>query len=326
MMTRSRSSPNRIGFTLIELLVVIAIIAVLIALLLPAVQQAREAARRSQCKNNLKQIGLAMHNYEESFKIFPPGVITVGSWNNCTTMSNGVAKPNNDTRAWGWGVFLFPNLDQAPLYEQLRPDGCRMPNANTSYGGALLLQTALPAFRCPSDTGDQINQMHQDYSTSNYVIDGEIGFVNSKIGLRDITDGASNTFFHAERSLDRNAAGRRYPGAIVFGRSNVTDAGFYFRPHPPINYRPTPFTSATSASAGDPTCVRHVVSSQHAGGAHFLMGDGVVRFVSENIATNPTVYDPAGTACVATNPNQGGTGFVYQNLYYRNDKNPVGEF
>src|ERR1700688_3410151 len=106
-----RSFRNR-GFTLIELLVVIAIIAVLIALLLPAVQQAREAARRSQCKNNLKQIGLAMHNYHEQFSCFP---ISIG-WNQFNGHHNG------SQNAWSDKVFMLPNLDRASQYNQMFTD------------------------------------------------------------------------------------------------------------------------------------------------------------------------------------------------------------
>jgi len=94
--TRTRS---RSGFTLIELLVVIAIIAVLIALLLPAVQQAREAARRTQCKNNLKQIGLACHNFHDVYGNFPPGL------------------PDDDTDNWSWGTYILPYIEQAPLFK-----------------------------------------------------------------------------------------------------------------------------------------------------------------------------------------------------------------
>src|SRR5581483_8700238 len=94
------------GFTLIELLVVIAIIAILIALLLPAVQQAREAARRTQCKNNLKQLGLALHNYHDNFNTFPPGGV------------NGTAATSN-YQGWGWSIMLLPQIDQAPLYNQI---------------------------------------------------------------------------------------------------------------------------------------------------------------------------------------------------------------
>lgn len=105
----SRRSAMRRGFTLIELLVVIAIIAVLIALLLPAVQQAREAARRTQCKNNLKQIGLALHNYHDAHDCFPPGQIR--GWNGSFDSGNGFA----------WGALILPFMDQANLYNLLNP-------------------------------------------------------------------------------------------------------------------------------------------------------------------------------------------------------------
>src|SRR3954453_5885920 len=102
---------DRRGFTLIELLVVIAIIAVLIALLLPAVQQAREAARRTQCKNALKQIGLAFHNYHDSFNTFPPGCIA----RQPVVNSGGGASTSTEIGLWGWGAMILPYIDQANL-------------------------------------------------------------------------------------------------------------------------------------------------------------------------------------------------------------------
>src|SRR5664279_3184236 len=116
----------RSAFTLIELLVVIAIIAVLIALLLPAVQQAREAARRSQCKNNLKQLGLALHNYHDTANTLPPGYI--GPNTALSTNSN-----------WGWNVMLLPGLDQAPLYNQISSTTV---GTTTGFGAAV---TSFPA-------------------------------------------------------------------------------------------------------------------------------------------------------------------------------------
>src|SRR4026208_2018828 len=108
---------RRFGFTLIELLVVIAIIAILIALLLPAVQQAREAARRTQCRNNLKQLGLALHNYHDNFQSFAPH-IWVSPWTNPGAQVAGVNDWTNGSRG-SWIVRILPYLDQAPLFNQM---------------------------------------------------------------------------------------------------------------------------------------------------------------------------------------------------------------
>src|ERR1700722_7689929 len=107
LMCFSTSDRRRLGFTLIELLVVIAIIAVLIALLLPAVHAAREAARRAQCSNNLKQIGLGMHNYHSSLSTFPPAYITIVT-SDATIAETGPG--------WGWGTMILGDLEQRPLY------------------------------------------------------------------------------------------------------------------------------------------------------------------------------------------------------------------
>src|SRR5262245_16035146 len=129
---------SRKGFTLIELLVVIAIIAVLIALLLPAVQQAREAARRSQCKNNLKQIGLGLHNYHDTFGVFAPGFISSTS-NSTTGIGTG----------WASSAFILPYIDQAPLYNQLNTLTPINPSDATQLG---LIRTVIGVYQCPSDT------------------------------------------------------------------------------------------------------------------------------------------------------------------------------
>ncbi|QDT14587.1 DUF1559 domain-containing protein [Alienimonas californiensis] len=111
-MSRSRRRSSRVGFTLIELLVVIAIIAILVSLLLPAVQQAREAARRAQCQNNLKQIGLAMHNYHSTYKLFPAG-------NSGTSLSKNPDGSTGNAHRAGWLVFILPYLDQTALWNQI---------------------------------------------------------------------------------------------------------------------------------------------------------------------------------------------------------------
>ena len=133
---------QRSGFTLIELLVVIAIIAILIALLLPAVQQAREAARRSTCKNNLKQLGLAIHNFHDVFGEFPYCV------------DDGNYSPSS--RGWSWIAMVLPQIDQAPLYKQIRLPpkfgGTPIPRTfNDVVNGIRVRQNLIPALGCPSD-------------------------------------------------------------------------------------------------------------------------------------------------------------------------------
>src|SRR5262245_45950852 len=145
---------RRPAFTLIELLVVIAIIAVLIALLLPAVQQAREAARRTQCKNNLKQIGLAYHNYHDTHNCLPPQGETNGFVDSASM--NVTPKP-----VWGWSTYVLPFIDQAPLFNQLNPGPTSLTAAVQSNTLYPLVQTMLPVYRCPSDTGQLLNTERQ---------------------------------------------------------------------------------------------------------------------------------------------------------------------
>ncbi len=313
MSHRPYSSSSQRGFTLIELLVVIAIIAVLIALLLPAVQQAREAARRSQCKNNLKQIGLAMQTYHDGAKMFPPGLI----------QQTGGCAPN---RLWGGMMPLLPHIDLAPLFKTLNPQGGCLPAPNAVIDGKTPLNAAYSQFICPSDSSEITNLFHQGYSKSNYPVSEQIsgaGVVNVGCRISSIRDGTSNTFMHGERRLEREPVGQRHTAAIVWGRSNNTDAGSKFRANWQINF-PNPTTSSTGF-AGDNGCVRHGSSSAHVGGAHFLMCDGTVRFVNQNIGRNPAAGST--TVCVAMFPTLlSGPGFVLQNLFYMSDRNPVGDF
>ncbi|QDT99360.1 DUF1559 domain-containing protein [Gimesia aquarii] len=271
------------GFTLIELLVVIAIIAILIALLLPAVQQAREAARRSTCKNNLKQIGLALHNYNETHNILPSGWIGV---------EPGVGSNVEFGSGWGWGTMALPYLDQSPLYNQIDFNL----DINDPGQTAGLIDQILPAFRCPSDPAPNTFELEEEgnpgnvlavLALANYI--GVFGsdelddceivpagsacqstglfFHNSNTRFRDITDGLSQTLFVGERKTDPNFGWyTTWVGAVPEGEETFARV-----------------LGATDHTPNDPASHFDDFSSNHTGGAQFVFGDGRVRFISENI-------------------------------------------
>jgi len=206
--TVSRVRLRRFGFTLIELLVVIAIIAILIALLLPAVQQAREAARRTQCKNNLKQMGLALHNYHDVYNRFTERKYgSTGRWD---LTAAGTVQQSNSGRITGF-VGMLPYLEQAPMYNQIQagdptaatPIAPGGPRGDQSW---TVWNTAPPMLKCPSDNGattpfshsycfslgDQVQNANTAVTTR-----GVFGQHNFK-GIRDIVDGTSNTIAMSE--------------------------------------------------------------------------------------------------------------------------------
>ncbi len=296
---------DRKGFTLIELLVVIAIIAILIALLLPAVQQAREAARRSACKNNMKQIGLGLHNYHDVHLTFPPAYIgPVGG--TLGTADNGI----------GWQTFILPFMDQAPLYNRI---AARMfVSSGVEYGGAwngssgagsvrVLAGTIIPPYICPSDPMGGMNtdlSPTSEFAKSNYVAcsgpdyDGEtvpaatpvatdvIGngafYGNSKTRIRDFTDGTSNVILCGERTTQGESATaiNDQSGAYWIGQTGARNQVLF----PAIDNANNLINSLGRAD--------YAPSSSHTGGAHFLFGDGRVRFLSENI--NSRTYEQLG--------------------------------
>ncbi|MEP3478707.1 MAG: DUF1559 domain-containing protein [Fuerstiella sp.] len=312
---RVKKSRSR-GFTLIELLVVIAIIAILVALLLPAVQQAREAARRTQCKNNLKQIGLALHNYHDVNLTFPPGFVVTPA-----------ADDPNDNH-WTWNAMILPYIEQGALFNTLAVGTQTPSQALTNNLGAL--QTPQTAFRCPSATGPDINSngnrtlqdvdgTAREVALSNYIgangsselapvqpIADGLFYSNSKTRIRDVTDGTSNTICVGERAsvlrgvnlraatmfMQNGAAGNADNLGIVYaagsGRRLINDV------------------SATNTRRG--------FSSNHTGGAQFLLTDGSVRFISENIDHNPA-------PTVFTDVNS-----TYERLLSIADGQVVGEF
>jgi prepilin-type N-terminal cleavage/methylation domain-containing protein len=312
MRTRKR------GFTLIELLVVIAIIAILVSLLLPAVQQAREAARRTQCRNNLKQIGIALHNYLDATRVFPPGYVDRNGNPNST--------PDNDLgTGWGWAAFLLPYMDQGNVYDQI--------NFNLGVGlgaNAQVSQVALPAFQCPSDgQQDPFPVYDSSFSTpittvahSNYVgcngwiecfggaggnpqpgpladgLSGTFGqagvglfYRNSKNNTANVRDGLSNTIVVGERSS--NHAPVTWTGAVTGGRCpawmSTQPFTSPYSPPPGPPYDNADFGEALVLSHGNATHLPNadfpvfdpdVFYSFHTGGCHHLFGDGSVRFIS----------------------------------------------
>jgi prepilin-type N-terminal cleavage/methylation domain-containing protein len=323
-----KSFSLRRGFTLVELLVVIAIIGVLVALLLPAVQAAREAARRMQCTNNLKQLGLAVHNYHDTFNVFPPQMLNVDT---------------NNNRRWGWGAVTLPYIEQGSLHAQLNPDGGKqIPVASTLIGGAPLLKTKVATHLCPSDnTGVVVNQFHPSvaassnadswYSKSNYVCNQQMmryraGFAGACFRMAEVTDGTTNTLLLTERRLSIPKP-KRYPGSIIWGTAEGTgDSANTFHAAHPIN---TPSDNSDfDADGNDTTRKRFAISSAHPGGAMFAMGDASVRFISQNVPINP-----AATAAALANTGNGcttgvdtGPGWVLNCLCAKDDGIPIGDF
>ncbi len=333
---------RKLGFTLVELLVVIAIIGILVGLLLPAVQAAREAARRMQCTNNLKQLALACHNYESAYKKFPmafaPAVFPYAT--------NG---DNNNQESWGWGAMVLPFVEQGNLHASLGVNDYSLkaliagenPNILNTVARPIL-ETPLSTFQCPSDSGAE-NQIHQQRhwgggvgaaaagwgqwrpGRANYIVcrgtrdqpqrvqDTHGMFMeNTAIGFGGIVDGTSNTFLIGERDslYGRGAAwiGTRNPrGALARGIYYVTA-----NVRPQLNSSDPPYGWNSSANRA----VQAGFSSLHTGGANFSYADGSVHFISETIewrqdrAGGCTVFDV--TPC---EPTYG----VYQRLGRRND-------
>ena len=308
------------GFTLIELLVVIAIIAILIALLLPAVQQAREAARRSQCKNNLKQLGLALHNYHDTHRVFPASIYNKGT---CTTSYTTAGRVNCRITNTNGLLMLLPFLDQAPLYNQYnfsqamsdqtgsaggtQQTGCIDGSAGPAImgdpaasGNAARHSTVLSVFSCPSQaSGSEFtstsaayraapgvagrktnydfivyaNYRHgncNDWSADALTVRRMFGD-NSKTRIRDITDGTSNTFAMGETKhqvYNGSAPPWGYRGWLQAG----IDPTYGINNHIYSGVDRSPALASWSYGG-----------SEHEGGMHFLMADGAVRFVSENL-------------------------------------------
>jgi prepilin-type N-terminal cleavage/methylation domain-containing protein/prepilin-type processing-associated H-X9-DG protein len=269
---------QRRGFTLIELLVVIAIIAVLIGLLLPAVQKVREAANRTKCYNNLRQIGIAMHSHHDRIGVFPPGY----------TSGVGPAPDLADASGpgWGWAVHLLEDVEQAPLASRINVSLGIGNSANASAR----IQT-VPVFRCPSDAtpatfttaGTAVEIAHANYVGSfgnndpeeNLSAGNGMLYRNSKVKIAHVTDGVSNTVMVGERSSE--IAKATWTGAVLgaevpFSKDPSETEGSFLLVLGHGDHEP----NSPSAHIDD-------YYSRHMQGVNFVFGDGSVRTVGNSI-------------------------------------------
>jgi prepilin-type N-terminal cleavage/methylation domain-containing protein len=314
----SRRSPT--GFTLVELLVAIAIIGVLIALLLPAVQSAREAARRTQCVNNLKQLGLALHNYEAARQTFPAGYLS-------DRQSDPAADPVTWDAApgWGWGALVLPHIEQQAIAAQAALD---QPLWQIQFES--LVTTTLPGFLCPSATGGNDpfvvvdesgspltkNGRQVELARSHYVashgqescwgdmsgpaggLDGDTSQIadgpfyrNSQVRIKDVVDGLSNTVFlgeHTSLLSDKTWVGAA-PGAFVHPKLESPDnapesaATLLFCHSGPAAGERDALGNPIIHPQNFPTLHVCQMQSEHPGGANLMMGDASVQFVADGV-------------------------------------------
>jgi hypothetical protein len=261
----------RRAYTLIELLVVNAIVASLVGLLLPAVQKVRESAARAKCQNNLKQIGLALHDYAGIYGYFPPAY------------ANQPADLTDYRPGWGWGTFLLPFLEQPGLYKQIDP-------MHTLFGGGAnpalatpLTQTPLPLYRCPSDLGPDLNDLRYNHALSNYRAvcgpqsagsnfvtnydHGGVMYQNSRTRPEDVTDGTSSTLAIGECRYDESHWAAIWPGMVGIDPGGIMVSC--------VMWQLDAYSSCINGPAPQ------AFSSRHPGGASFVSCDGSVRFLAE---------------------------------------------
>lgn len=302
---------NTRGFTLIELLVVISVIAVLIALLLPAVQSARQAAWRTQCLNNMRQIGIALHNYHDQGDVFPPGYITHMEEGTLAATPNGLwclPVTFDPTKAvghpgWAWGSLILPELEQRGLYNAINFNITALDTDNNTVN-AYRVSTYL----CPADmpplsvpVKDQTDAFVIDVvGTSNYLgvygtgaipdIPGDSDGIfsrNSRISTRDVSDGLSQTLAVGERGSNLSYASwvARLPGGYLHLTAYLDGTSSDAIQVPanamvlgPVGLVDAPRTPNNLSGHPDD------FSSRHPGGANFLFADGSVHFIKDQVS------------------------------------------
>jgi len=293
----------RKGFTLVELLVVIAIIGVLIALLLPAVQQAREAARRTSCFNKLRQIGLAMHNYHDTFGKFPSGYIG-------TTSDLRTPLATGDP-GWGWAALILPQIEQRNLAESIQ-FGLSIKNGVNQNAR----ETILDAYACPSDSAPKIFDLHEEgtettltrLASANYVGvfgteelhdcesvpagqtcqgNGLLGH-NFAFAMRDITDGTSNTMMVGERATNRGPGEEQFStwvGSVSEGEQAIARVLGIADHAPNSQYREEGHDHDDDGDDDHDHEEHHLddFGSRHPAGTNFVFSDGSAHLITETI-------------------------------------------
>ncbi|WP_419193596.1 DUF1559 domain-containing protein [Kolteria novifilia] len=300
------------AFTLVELLVVIAIIGVLVGLLLPAVQQARESARRMQCTGNLKQLGIAFQNYQESHGTFPPALINPGH----SGCDNFIPTGGNILNHTCFQM-LLPYLDQVALYD--RYNFSEPSNSGRHSGGSCnrtitgtdqfdIAERQLNIFQCPSDGSPNRGTIgggtydvdgawrssygvpaytngatYGDWSTNASTLRGALG-TNGSARMRDIVDGTSKTMLLIENRMDKTSSATTQDNYGGFGPFwNAGSWTFYLQPANPSYAMNAPWNNS------GPGGYAWAAGSFHPGGGHILLADGATRFLSENVDLDDVV-------------------------------------
>lgn len=313
--------PRKTGFTLVELLVVIAIIGVLVALLLPAVQAAREAARRMSCGNNIRQIGLALHNHEDAMKRLPSGYDYL--------VTQAFPSVGQHFYRWSAHAMLSPYLEQSNIYNKLRLDyPLYMAGTPTHPANVPLVKLTVPTFLCPSDIRKTVST---DWGAVNYVMNYGSGlpggldlnadgvfYIDSKTRLADVTDGLSNTAAFSEQTLGAGGMATTLGAAQAEGKQR--DVMVWLLSTPPSDsacqntgapadhvrgekwadgaHSQTGYDHYLMPNAERADCYSRVgtwkaARSRHPNGVMLLLLDGSVRFVAQSV--NQTTWRAVGT-------------------------------